>query len=142
LQIAANNHTWDSGLRLRLAMEIIDAMRVTALRAQHSAALMEAAIKYEASGQSMRAIKEALAKAAQTRLKALEIVRRQEARYRYPLELLAGVYHSHTSYNFGYLYTVHNLHFWEREELQMIKRRHGPFFMSDYDLLRIAGLRD
>lgn len=142
LQIAANSHNWDSGLRHQLAMELIDAMKVTALRAQHSARLMEAAIQYESSGQSMRAIKEALAKAAETRLKALEVVRRQEQRYRYPLELLSGVYHSHTSYNFGYLYTVHNLHFWEREELQMVKRRHGPFFMSEYDLLRIAGMRD
>ncbi|MFN8396492.1 MAG: hypothetical protein U0176_17845 [Bacteroidia bacterium] len=142
LQISTNDYQWGSGLRMQLAMEIIDAMRVTALRAQHSARLMEAAIEYEQSGHSMGALKIALARAAQTRTKALELVRKQEARYRYPLELLSGAYHSHTSYNFGYLHAVHNLHFWEREERQMLKRRHGPFFMSDYDLLRIAGMKD
>ena len=40
------------------------------------------------------------------------------------------------------LNTVHNLHFWEREEQQILKGRHGPFFMNIYDLPKIAGLKE
>jgi hypothetical protein len=80
--------------------------------------------------------------AANDRLAAVQLVRQQEARYRYPLALLAGKYRSYTAYDFGYLYTVHDLHFWEREEQQNLKGRHGPFFRNIYDLAKIAGLRN
>lgn len=125
-----------------LTAEIVDGLRVTAMRAKHSARLMEAVKAWKDSGYERASLKQGLKRAAEERKRALAVVRTQEARYRYPLELLTGVYHSHTSYNFGYLHTVHNLHFWEREERQILKGRHGPFFMSVYDLLRIAGVRD
>ncbi len=131
-----------SQLGTQLEWELADALLITALRARHSAQLMEAAQRYAAAHNSMAALRAGLATAAQTRAEALEIVRRQEARYRYPVAQLAGRYHSHTSYDFGYLYTVHNLHFWAREEQQMLKGRHGPFFWNIYDLGKIAGVRN
>ncbi|HEX2900200.1 MAG TPA: hypothetical protein VHS96_10820, partial [Bacteroidia bacterium] len=124
------------------ASELIDALQMTALRAEHSAKLMEAAQAYVASNYSMGVLKLGIQEAAKVRIKAQELVRKQEQRYRYPVELLAGKYKSFTSYDFGYLYTVHDLHFWEREEQQILKGRHGPFFMNIYDLPKIAGLKE
>ncbi len=129
-------------LQAMLVSEIIDGLKITALRAQHSAKLMEAAQAYAASSFSTAVLKAGLLEAAKTRKRALEIVQRREKHYRYPVELLAGKYNSFTAYDFGYLYTVHDLHFWEREERQMLKGRHGPFFMNIYDLPKIAGLKE
>jgi hypothetical protein len=142
LQIAATNHAWESRLQLQLALEIIDALKVTALRAQHSARLMEAVVAYDAAGLSKEALEIGLANAAKTRMKALELVQKQEKRYRYPVSQIGAPYKSHTSYDFGYLYTVHDLHLWDREEQQILKGRHGPFFMNIYDLAKIAGLKN
>ncbi len=129
-------------LATKLKWELADALLITALRARHSAQLMLAAQRYAASHNSMAALRLGLAAATQTRAKALEIVRRQEARYRYPVAQLASRYKSHTSYDFGYLFTVHDLHFWEREEQQNLKGRHGPFFWNIYELGKIAGVRN
>jgi hypothetical protein len=129
-------------LATKLKWELTDALLMTALRARHSAQLMLAAQRYAASHHSMTALRLGLAAASQTRAKALEIVRRQEARYRYPVAQLASRYKSHTAYDFGYLYTVHNLHFWEREAQQNLKGRHGPFFRNIYELGKIAGVRN
>lgn len=141
LRVAAVTDPVGHPVRYFLGIELIDALQVVALRAEHSALLMEAAVAYAGSGQSMEALRAGLAKAAQVRAKALEVVRRQERRYRYPVEQVAGRYDSHTAYDFGYLYPVHDLHFWEREEQQMLRGRHGPFFRNIYDLWQIAGLR-
>jgi hypothetical protein len=142
LQISATNDPWNYPLQRFLALELIDALRMTALRAQHSARLMEAAQAYAASHQSMGALRIGISEAAHSTAAALKIVKMQERRYRYPIALLASRYHSHTSYDFGYLYTVHDLHFWEREEQQNLKGRRGPFFWNIYELGKIAGVRN
>ena len=73
-------------------------------------------------------------------MKALEIVKRREGHYRYPVKLLAEQRYSRTSYNFGYLYPVHDLHFWQREEMQIKKDKWGPLFLSIWNIPRIIGL--
>lgn len=127
-----------------LAQEILDALAVTAYRADHSRHLMEAVQSTMGlHGRPYKAQTKALIQiAANDRLAAVQLVRQQESRYRYPLPLLAGKYRSYTAYDFGYLYTVHDLHFWEREEQQNLNGRHGPFFRNIYDLAKIAGLRN
>lgn len=131
----------------RLTGELMDALDITAYRAYHSALLMQVAkmkMPHPEMGKKERSknVEKLLMEAASTREIALSIVQRQEARYRYPVSLLASRYPSYTAYDFGYLYTVHNLHFWEREERQVLQGRHGPFFMNVYDLAKIAGLKD
>jgi hypothetical protein len=128
-----------------LQAEIADGIAITALRMRHRAALYRAL--WEAYGvadvpQRRRVFKAGLAKAAAIRAEAQAIVERREAAYRYPVAELAGAYSSHTAYDFGYLYTVHRLHFWEREEEMLRRGKTGPFFRSPYALMRIAGLRD
>jgi hypothetical protein len=128
-----------------LRAELIDGITITALRMRHRAALYRAL--WKAYGQPdvpnrRRVFKEGIAEAAKIRLQAQVIVDRREAAYRYPVEELAAPYASHTAYDFGYLYTVHRLHFWEREEEMLLRGKTGPFFRSPYALARIAGLRD
>lgn len=141
-EIVRENGSVSNSLQAELTAEIFDGLKMVAYRAQHSADLMEAAKAYSASTYSVAVLKSALQQAVKTRLAAQEIVQAREKHYRYPVELLAGKYKSFTSYDFGYLYTVHNLHFWEREEQQILKGRHGPFFMNIYDLPKIAGLKE
>jgi hypothetical protein len=141
-EVVRQNGSVTNSLQAELTSEIFDGLKMVAYRAQHSADLMEAAKAYSASTYSVAVLKSVLQLAVKTRLKAQEIVQAREKRYRYPVELLAGKYKSFTAYDFGYLYTVHNLHFWEREEQQILKRRHGPFFMNIYDLPKIAGLKE
>lgn len=127
-----------------LREELLDAISITGLRAAHRSAQLMALVhqdeKYHAD--PTRGVDAALQEAADIRAQAQAIVDRQQQRYRYPLELLAGTYRSYTAYDFGYLHTVRDLHFWQREEAQLRRHKSGPFFMNKYDLLRIAGFRD
>jgi hypothetical protein len=128
-----------------LQQELIDGITITALRMQHRAALYRAvATAYGQPQQAhrRRLLREGIAAAAEIRAQAQVLVDRREAAYRYPVAELAMPYASHTSYDFGYLYTVHRLHFWEREEKMLLRGKTGPFFRSPYALARIAGLRD
>ena len=115
-----------------LQAEILDAISVTALRCLHQAQLLQSVLGDEA----------AFSEAKATRKCANEIVRAQEKRYRYPLKLLTSNYKSFTAYDFGYLHTVHDLHFWKREEAQFKRRKTTVFFRNKYDLAKIAGFKD
>ena len=64
----------------------------------------------------------------------------REANYRYPVELIARKRWDHTSYHTGYLYTVSNLYFWQREEQEAKRNKYSPFFMGIWNMFRIAGL--
>ncbi len=83
---------------------------------------------------------ELLTEAATIRNTALQIVREQEARYRYDVERMTTKFKDHTSYRFGYLYPVHDLHFWKREEEQYRRNKFSPFFMSIWNVYRIIGI--
>ena len=74
------------------------------------------------------------------RSRAERLVRRQEAIYRYPLELIARKGQGFTAYRFGYLYPVSELFFWRREEEQVRHGRFDPFFMNIWDFWNTVGL--
>ncbi len=80
--------------------------------------------------------------AVYTREAALQIVKNREAAYRYPIAEIAMRHRSHTAYSYGYLYPVHELHFWKREEQQALKNKWSPLFMSIWNIARIIGLID
>jgi hypothetical protein len=81
-------------------------------------------------------------KAQFVRSAAQKIVANREACYRYPVAELALPHQSHTAYSYGYLYPVHQLHFWEREEQQAVKNKWSPFYKSIWNVARIIGIID
>lgn len=126
-----------------LAAELTDGLQVTALRARHRALTLRALLaKRDEPGlfTEHQASTHLLEKAAGVRKEALRFVRRQEGRYRYPVEFLAGRRPSLTAYPFGYLYPVSTLFFWEREEEQVRRERFDPLFMNLWDVRRTLGL--
>jgi hypothetical protein len=74
------------------------------------------------------------------RFAALSLVREEEKIYRYPIKRLAEVHENLTSYAFAYLYLVHDLFFWVREEKQVRQLRYDAFFIPLWDFMRIVGL--
>jgi hypothetical protein len=56
---------------------------------------------------------------------------------RYPESFTYQEKDNPTSYPYGYLWPASNLHFWEREELQVKNHKSNPFFMNIYNPLRI-----
>jgi len=130
-----------AGTERALAEELITALQVTALRARHRSLTLQALmVKHRDADGGMTACNRLLTSAAQVRQQALLLVRRQEARYRYPLELLARKRPSLTAYQFGYLYPAATLFFWEREEQQVRTGRFDPLFMNLWDIRRTLGL--
>ncbi|MBT0666154.1 hypothetical protein KI809_17725 [Geobacter pelophilus] len=130
---------------LPLATELTAGLRVSALRASHRALTLRALLaQREEAVLPPGAIRESdyfLALAQGVRRDALFLVRRQEARYRYPVAQLAQRRKSLTAYPFGYLYPVTNLYFWDREEQQVRQERFDPLFMNLWDIRRTLGLR-
>ncbi|MCX7649392.1 MAG: hypothetical protein N2050_02410 [Flavobacteriales bacterium] len=119
-----------------LAPEISDALLVTAMRALHRSATWKSLMERHVPKQR----DEHLEEARKVRQEALHIVHRQELRYRYPVYDIARPHASPTAYPYGYLWPVHNLHFWLREEEQIRRGRFGPFFMNIWPLGRILGV--
>ncbi|MCS6980706.1 MAG: hypothetical protein N2110_03095 [Flavobacteriales bacterium] len=120
-----------------LLAELKDGLLITALRARHRALTICALLHRLKDKVTMHAC---LQKAKAIRSEALAIVRRMEKRYRYPLWDIALLHPSPTAYPYGYLWPVHNLHFWVREEEQARQGRFGPYFMNIWPLARIVGL--
>ncbi len=123
--------SWSAG-QAKVFHELLDGIRITILRSKQRISILHAMTDTDPEMH--------LEKAEELRLEALEIVKQRESNYRYPVSLLASPYYSHTSYNYGYLYPVHDLHFWKREEMQIRKNRWGPLFMSIWNVTRIVGL--
>jgi len=124
----------------KLFAELADGILITALRAQHRHNILATILDLREKNAKYKSGNCSLHLAEDVRLRALEIVQRREANYRYPVELLAHKHWSPTSYHHGYLYSVHDLHFWKREEMQIQKDQWGPLFMSIWNLPRIIGL--
>lgn len=127
-----------------LAVELANGLQVTSLRARHRALTLRALLaRRDEQGiisKDRRESSRILARAGTVRSETLQLVRRQEASYRYPVELLAGRRQSLTAYFFGYLYPVSSLYFWEREEEQVRRGRFDPLFMNLWNMRRILGL--
>ena len=126
-------------LRL-LAGELTRGLQVTALRARHRSLTIRALIAKRNQSSPGRDAGSLLADAAAVRSRALQLVRRQEAIYRYPLELIARKGEGFTAYRFGYLFPVSDLFFWRREEEQVRYERFDPLFMNIWDFWNTVGL--
>ena len=74
------------------------------------------------------------------REEAIEIVRSRESKYRYPVNELTTQRPDHTSYHFGYLFPVHDLHFWEREEGQALNNKWKFWYKNIWNVWRIIGI--
>lgn len=113
-------------------------LRVTSLRAKHRACSIKSILAHREKRKTDK--EHWLEKAHEIRLHATGLVNTQELSYKYDAEYLYSERFSHTSYPYGYLYPVHNLHFWEREEEQSRKNRWNYGFMSIWKVGRIIGL--
>ncbi len=123
--------------------ELKDGIAITHLRAQHRHACLSA-IYHKRMAELDKILKidhqDDLKKAAQYRADALQIVRKREAEYAYDKTILTTQRPGHTSYHFGYLFPVTDLHFWEREEAQIKENRWGFGFKSIWNIRRIMGI--
>lgn len=131
----------------KVLKELVAAVSITHLRAKHRAYTLSFLLEKRLETVDKKSSQEAqknLDYAQTVRKRAQELVTIQEKNYRYPLQLIARKIENggQTAYDFGYLYTVSNLHFWQREEQQIIQKKYGPFFMSLWDIPRILGIVD
>lgn len=138
----AHNHHPDT-LITHLKQELADGLHITALRAMHRAQILRylTAHRQAKLNQTPFTGHSYLQQAANIRQQALQIVKRRENHYRYPLPLLTHKQPDHTAYHFGYLYPVTNLHFWHREEQQAKQNQYHPAFMNIWQVGRIIGLK-
>jgi len=128
----------------RCEREMYDGIRITHLRAWHRWVTLSYLHNYRMSKiKKEDFIKSYLLQDAETiRYKALQVVNNREKNYRYDLNLLTTKHKDHTCYHFGYLYTVHNLHFWEREELQAKTGKYNFLYKNIWNVGRTVGLID
>ncbi|MDI6727587.1 MAG: hypothetical protein QMD44_01505 [Thermodesulfovibrionales bacterium] len=131
---------------LRLIMdELIRGLKVTALRAEHRALTIKALVSQRKKQYRWQPVPREtlffLQEASSVRQKAQSLVKLQEGIYRYPIDLIARQRNSLTAYDFGYLYPVSNLFFWEREEGQVRDRRFDAFYMNIWDFIKITGVK-
>jgi hypothetical protein len=131
----------------KLLQELTQALAVTSLRAKHKAHTLSFLLgkrQEDLEKNTIPLVQSYIDQAKATRLEAQVLVNKQEQNYRYPLNYIARPIEGggSTSYDFGYLYPVSNLHFWQREEEQIIQDKYGPLFMSIWDVPRILGIVD
>ncbi|QQR98055.1 MAG: hypothetical protein IPK18_00500 [Sphingobacteriales bacterium] len=127
----------------KLISELINSLDITTLRAEHRkntlAYIIEKRLK------DIDNIKYTdklyLNKANNIRKQALSIVASQQRNYRYDISNVASEKESKTVYNFGYLYPVSNLHFWEREEWQAENNKWKFWNKNIWDVLKIIGIK-
>lgn len=129
-------------IRDSLREELLNSLSITALRAEHRYyTLMAGAYRnYLLSDSSRFYVDNLLKGAAVTRGEAMSIVKQMEQDYRYPVALIARKMYSHTSYDFGYLYPVSDLFFWQREEKQVAGTRFDAFYMNLWNFWDTLGL--
>lgn len=123
-----------------LYVEIRDAMEMTTLRAEQVHALYET-VAHQSSFVLRHDLNEAnrqLNLARQALDRATEIVARREAHYRADPARIAGWGYNPTAYNFGYLWTVHSLYFWWRDEGKAVDRPFSPGYLNFKDPVDIA----
>lgn len=137
-------NTADQRELFSLASELKICLAMSALRARQRALTIRALLEAKANvgrRDTYEEKRDSLLKvAAAVRMKGVQLVRKQESHYRYPVSRIARPRESMTAYRFGYLYPVSTLFFWKREEEQIRQGRFDPFFMSLWDFRRVLGL--
>jgi hypothetical protein len=120
-----------------IEQELLTALEVTALRAEHRSLTLRALSALRDNGKIAELF---LNKAAILRARAEKLVKHQEGMYRYPIEQIARPTQNHTAYRFGYLWPASTLHFWKREEEQVRQQRFDALFMNIWDYWNVAGI--
>lgn len=120
-------------------------MRITALRAAWMERLYRAVVERRKAelglaGADAAAFERLLAEADGIKAAALAIVGRQQRNYRYPFEEIGIDRPSRTSYPFGYLRTVSDLWYWERERKMVVDPKGFDFLDSLYDMGASSGI--
>ncbi len=130
--------------QVKILQELLDGIAITGLRSEHRANTLRYLISIRAGKLLGEPINEAaLAKAVSIREEAMLLVKNQEQNhYRYNVRTLATKRKGHTSYGFGYLYPVNQLHFWQREEGQAEKNKYKVMYKNIWNIPRIIGLWD
>jgi hypothetical protein len=126
-----------------LVDELLLSLDVTALRAEHRKNTLSYLIgsRINSINKTNISVQHFLDAAKSIRERALTLVKQQENNYRYALSSLAAEKKSKTVYDFGYLYTVSDLHFWEREELQAKNNKWKFWYQNIWDVLKIIGVK-
>lgn len=144
LQLCENMKQISAEKKQHVLNEWIDGLEITGYRAMHRyytlSHLLErrmAQLKNEKYNST-----NLIGEAKKIRDNAQTIVNRREPNYRYPVESLGRKKYSHTAYQYGYLYPVSNLHFWNREEQQALQNKWHFRFMNIWDVFKIVGLKD
>lgn len=127
----------------KLVNELLLSLDITAFRALHRNFTLSYLMQYRENklNKVKNTSNDLLEKADSVRLQALSFVEKQEKNYRYPTTSLAAEKKSKTVYNFGYLYPVSNLHFWQREELQAKNNKWKFWYQNIWDVLKIIGVK-
>ncbi len=129
--------------KTKLEKEMLLSLDITALRAAHKENTLRylTGYRFNKLNKMQNNIQQYLDAAKKIREQALALVKLQETNYRYPVSSIAAEKKSKTVYNFGYLYTVSNLHFWEREELQAQHNKWKFWYQNIWDVLKIIGVK-
>lgn len=114
--------------------ELRKMLEVTYLRMEH-ALCVRRGLRYPKKSEARNA---ELKLASEKRMHAMKIMTEVREKFtRYPESNLWERDDNLTSYNFNYLWTAGNLHFWKREEEQIRKNNFNPFFLNIYNILDI-----
>lgn len=112
-----------------LVDELADSARITALRARQLHGLYDYVSTYSVFGSDPARLAR-LADARQALDDAATVVARREGHYRVPLNRVAAWRSNPTAYAYGYLWTVHRLHYWWRDEGKAVDVQTSPCYLN------------
>ncbi|AGH96703.1 hypothetical protein [Pseudobdellovibrio exovorus] len=118
--------------------EIRNLLKITELRLQHALALREAVAYARKTSEFNNKIKEAEG----YRLLAHALVQPLVKNTRYPEIPIFEPWKNPTSYDYGYLWSASQLHFWQREEQILMTGSWNPFFMNIVNPFKILFSRE
>jgi hypothetical protein len=126
----------DLALTGPLGTELTDSLRITRLRAEQVYGLYTYVDLLQDDDDSERMAALGVARTALD--EAASIVARRESAYRVPLSRIAAWRENPTSYAFTYLWTVHSLYFWWRDEGKAVDGPLNPCYLNIIDPADVA----
>lgn len=116
--------------------DLADAMRMTALRAKQVHGLYDYVDGYFDTSMAKR--RERLGASRTALDDAARIVAEREKRYRVPVSRIAAWRDNPTAYEYGYLWTVHSLFFWWRDEGKAVDVPLSPCYLNIINPVDVA----